>query len=357
MDELERLKIQWAKLENGYKTMTSEEIATLREKVLLCFPSEEMRNYLREHFDELGSSQLIEIIVGAHMPIAYKAELMNELTERFPHPFEELDGYYDFEVYVKLYQKAFNDMRIADDEKAIYLLQRYYYDEEDGAIPFFTFEDARNYIPIDVEEQACDEEDADRYWYEIEKWDGFADEKCKYTLSRKGVIWNYDNYSDELLDAIVKHRFGVCNKDLNLPVPFSVGDVITVDCRPSALVSHAVLLNVGDNRDCCCVQGLYVKQDGTVDYGALKHGHAQDFMAFSPEISPLYNAARFYGELPPEEAFMKELGEILAKLSTVYPEKYEEEHHDIFREFGDSSRTSQELMEKVKRVASEWANV
>lgn len=344
MDKLERLQIQWDKVKKGYQTMTTDEIAALREKVLFCFDSEEMRNYLRGHFEELSSWDLIRIIVGAQKPLEYKVNLMAELAERFPHPFEELDDCYDFEVYAKQYQQAFTDMQITDDEQAIYLLRCMGYDEVDNSLPFFKFEDARNYIKTD------DNDNPDFLWYEIEKWDGFdnAGEKCTYKLSLHGEIWDYRNWRK---DTDLYHTFG---DDLNLPVPFSVGDVVTIDCRPSAPISHIVILEIGDNHDCCCVQGLYVKENGLVNHGALKHSHAQDFMRFSPQLSPLYRAERFRGELPPEEAFMKEFGDGLSKLYQSDPQRYENEGYKWYFDFVNVDRTPQELMERLREVSKEW---
>ena len=60
--------------------------------------------------------------------------------------------------------------------------------------------------------------------------------------------------------------FSIYN-DVNLPVPFHAGDIVTIDCRPFAPVSHAVILEVGDNCDCCCLQALYYAGNGTWDMG------------------------------------------------------------------------------------------
>ncbi len=74
--------------------------------------------------------------------------------------------------------------------------------------------------------------------------------------------------------------------DLKLPVPFHADDILTIDCHPSAPVSRAVILEVGDNCDCCCFQALYRNGDGTWGIGAVKHGNVLT-NHHSPEISPL----------------------------------------------------------------------
>ena len=96
------------------------------------------------------------------------------------------------------------------------------------------------------------------------------------------------------------------NSDLNLPIPFRAGDIVTVDCRPFAPVSHAVILEVGDNFDCCCVQALYRRRNGTWDTGAVKHGYILPGREL-PQLSPLYRLATFHGQLPKEERLMEQV--------------------------------------------------
>lgn len=92
--------------------------------------------------------------------------------------------------------------------------------------------------------------------------------------------------------------------DLNLPVPFHAGDIVTFDCRPFGPVSHGVILEVGDNSDCCCLQALYRERDGTWDTGAVKHGHVFPG-CHSPRMSPLYRLSSFHGQLPEEECLLE----------------------------------------------------
>ena len=140
-------------------------------------------------------------------------------------------------------------------------------------------------------------------WFEVEKWlpDGtgklkndldytiFGTEVC-YVVYNNSHRWDGPGFSPD--------------RDLNLPVPFHSGDIVTIDCRPSAPVSHAVILDVGDNRDCCCLQALYRNDDGTWDIGAVKHGYVLPNHHL-PKISPLYRLASFHGQLPEEERLLE----------------------------------------------------
>lgn len=69
-------------------------------------------------------------------------------------------------------------------------------------------------------------------------------------------------------------------------------------------MSHAVLPEVGDNRDRCCLQALYRNDDGTWDTGAVKHGHVLPNQ-YEPELSPLYRLASFHGQLPEKEHLLE----------------------------------------------------
>lgn len=104
---------------------------------------------------------------------------------------------------------------------------------------------------------------------------------------------------------------------LYLPVPFAAGDVITIDCRPFVPFKHGVIVSIGDNHDCCCVQCLYAKSDGTLDVGALKHSHVFDD-GVTPYISPLYGAQKVQSSLPSEDEYFREIGDAIALWDTEW---------------------------------------
>lgn len=98
--------------------------------------------------------------------------------------------------------------------------------------------------------------------------------------------------------------------DLNLPIPFKVGDIITLDCLPFAPVKHAVIIEITNAWDCCGVRILYRQKheiNGKDEWaaGALKHGHGWN--SYYPLLSPLYRLSSFTGELLPEERLMTEV--------------------------------------------------
>ena len=147
-----------------------------------------------------------------------------------------------------------------------------------------------------------DAKERELVWFYVEKWspDGngrlnndydymvLGTEVCYFSSSRR-------EYPD----------FSIYN-DVNLPVPFHAGDIVTIDCRPFAPVSRAVILEVGDNCDCCCLQALYYAGNGTWDMGAVKHGHVFP-NGCSPALSPLYRLAPFHGQFPKEERLLEQV--------------------------------------------------
>lgn len=105
-------------------------------------------------------------------------------------------------------------------------------------------------------------------WFDVEKWmpDGTGKLICSYdyTILNRKIC-----YSDcHISSAWTSIDFGLFNDLRNIPIPFHAGDIVTLDCRPFAPVSHVIILEIGDNRDCCCLQALYREENGTWDTGA-----------------------------------------------------------------------------------------
>jgi hypothetical protein len=120
-------------------------------------------------------------------------------------------------------------------------------------------------------------------------------EICHY-LAGDNERDKYENYHE------------VIQSQVNLPVPFHAGDIVTIDCRPFAPVVHAVILTVGDNRDCCCLQSACRSEEGKWETGGVKHGYCFpnefDYHLLAGVTSPLYRIATFKEELPEDEKLL-----------------------------------------------------
>lgn len=311
----------WEKrLKNFRQKISSEEYSELKEKVLSCIDSIEMREYLSMNLNKLDTINFIRIITGALKPIDLKLNLFTELAKLSPHPFDKIDSFEDFEPYVELYRSAFADMQFKASEKGIFLLRQYDYefieDEMDTRVetmPFFSVEQAIQYIKNDVDDWLyTDELETTLTWFTIERWVGY-DMKMKgyYTVSKYGEIWDYCCYDNDRLS----HSFGYDNSlSLNLPVPFKSGDIITLDCRPFAPLSHAVVVSIGDNIDCCSVQCLYFTDDGKINIGALKHSDVFD-SPIHVLVSPLYKAEVIKEDLPDNEKILYDISKEIRRVA------------------------------------------
>lgn len=148
-----------------------------------------------------------------------------------------------------------------------------------------------------------EDEERELTWFNVEKWSpdgaGRLINEFDYTIVGGDICY----CSCNALSAREQFEFDTY-QDVNLPVPFHAGDIVTVDCHPYAPISHVIVLEVGDNWDCCCFQALHRKDDGTWDIGAVKHGHI--FPGHhSSGFSPLYRMTVFHGQLPEEERFLE----------------------------------------------------
>lgn len=357
IEEPENLyEIQFARVKNLCKEIPEEELNKLKDKVLSCIDSADMREYLSENFEKLNTHDLIGIVGGALRSINFKLNLFTELAEILPHQFDEIDSFYDFEPYVDMYKLAFKDMQFNETEKGIFLLNQYDYKYERGlgpspvmTKPFYTFNAAIKYIKNDVKDWLnTDDMESALTYFGIEKWVGDTDleEKSYYTVSKYGEIWHYYSCESDCF-----HLFGY--DDLNLPVPFKAGDIITLDCRPFIPLSHVVVVSVGDNHDCCSVQCIYFRSDGTIDMGALKHSAVFD-AGFDPEVSPLYKATITREPLPDSENIFYDISNEIRRIAESTNNPDDERYPFVYRLANDliiKTTTPGEFLDSLKNIS------
>lgn len=263
--------------------------ATYHRLMDTFLPSEEMRAYLKTQ-PILPETTIRELIAGAPVPLEEKARwawgadkqlvdrALAELTARPGELFTLEDALYDEEA--KEARNWFN-------------------------APFLRFEKILAHIRAELAEDVGDVgEWRDSQWYEVQKWasngDGELVSVCTYWLLGDQVT--YFKLKDWWKGCRAEIPFNSYCPEPNLPVPFRPGDILTLDCRPFAPVKHALLLEVGDNRDCCCLQALCRdEKSGCWITGAVKHRSLFSGPYVDPLYTPMYRLARFTGELPPKE--------------------------------------------------------
>lgn len=274
-------------------------------------PSRSMQAYLLSR--TLPKSEIAAIICGAPVPLEEKGRWMARLSEReslyieavrqcLKSPDRQNAGLLaeyaiedSFCAQAGQIRRALRELHAKPGE--LFLLVEAWYDEElkdekvDSGTPFPTFEKAIGYIRRDIQE--CELDESCTCWYRLEKWvpdasGGFV-QRYVYWLWMDQVIY-FEEQKNSLTEPAyyeaVTTRFSDDGQHLNLPIPFHAGDVVTVDCRPFKPLQYAVLLEIGDNTDCCCVQALCSTETDRWIVGALKHGSLFFHSGFC--LSPLY---------------------------------------------------------------------
>lgn len=279
-----------------------------------CGFSEEMKSYLLG--DELSEFELIEIILGAPIPLTQKRALLESMNT----PDSKITA--DISKCILEIDKALDALELKDGE--LFTLTECWYDydfldeNKSSGEPFFSFQALLNYISNIVEEETEDLEEGEEYtcWTKATKWvvngNGTATEVYSYIFIGNEICYFW-RISETLRNGFGGYRSSI---DLNLLIPFQVGDIVTLDCLPFAPVKRAVINEITHNYDCCGVRILYRQQreiNGNEEWaeGALKHGHGWNH--YYPLLSPLYRLSRYTGELPPEERLMAEVQQYVSQ--------------------------------------------
>lgn len=250
-------------------------------KILSQFmPSAEMQDYLAEQ--TLSDWDISRIIIGSPKPLVQKAKW--------------LWGEYKDDVNAAVDELTLNSGEI------LYLLDAWYDDDiKDEKIipnsPFLSFDKVLEHIQNEYanELKFCDEDEPDdtlSVWYVLEKWSpdgngGFEHIYTYFMIGDEPIYFIKETENNSKTDL----SYSYYCRDLYVPVPFNVGDMLYIDCSPFAPPLPALLIEKGDNKDCCCLQILY-KDIGTKKYRTtpLKHGLRLEGLesAYEPMLSPLY---------------------------------------------------------------------
>jgi len=274
-------------------------------------PSQEMRDFLKDK--ELDDRQIGNIIIGSPVPLRKKAEYAtDELLEEINTALGELELNEGELFYMK---KAWFDESVKSP--------KYY-----GNAPFLSLEKAMKSI---FESDG----DYEYQWFMLEKWTVEENDLLhKYTY----YVWNGNVVDFEHGDDFffTGYRFNRI-KDLNLPVPFKPGDIVNIDCTPFAPQKHAIITEVGDNKDCSCFKALYKIANDRWGIGALKQ-YSTLFAGWYPPMSPLYRMEKYEGELSrDEEKVFRKAKEYLKgsdsrgrRLHKKFEDHIEKTHHPLY---------------------------
>lgn len=288
------------------------------------------------HLIETGLKMagMIELILNAPVFLERKAAILQELAEKE-------DFLYDYCDELEVHNPLFSPWEIIDvmerscsfgyclrkmkkalaaldcSDGGILLLNNACYDYEardsyvGGGIAYYSLSspctsidavcasirDNNDIYALNGVDTEPDEDDLE--WYEMEKCEPQKDGRMvtpyRYYLIGDEIMYfdiNSFDGSGKLLHT--DRRFSSGRTDPDFPIPFKVGDIVTLDCRPFAPIKRVLLLEV-DNTDCCGLRMLYRDEEGLWRNSALKHKHGWD--SYTPMLSPLYRLEKYEGEL------------------------------------------------------------
>lgn len=163
-------------------------------------------------------------------------------------------------------------------------------------------------------------EDED-YWFEVKVWDkscsGKMQEMATYILVKgRPVYCDLEEVVCQQIEGISEadyYQFSMLSMtDLNIPIPFQPGDIVEVGSAPFTPRFRVLITDIGDNFDCCCIQGMCISEDGKCNIGAVKHGHVGKYRRdcyIMPSL--LYEMTLYEGRLDDNEEVFRDLSYIL----------------------------------------------
>lgn len=295
----------------------------LKKIIKEVFQSDDMMEYLCQNWDSLSKWQIIDIIRKAFIPLERKLEFFEELSlledkaELETELKEAEEGNHTFDVeWIKKYsyfyqaealKEALKQLQMSDKEDGILLLNEYITsdgeDELFDNLPFYTYEKVESYIKSCMDQQ----KDEGIFWYEIQKYkevkSGELELRYSYFIFNGEIIYFDDENSD--IDCELWDR------DLNIPVPFSQGDIVICDGNPTCEEIRAVVLRTGDNIDCCSLVGLCKREDGIFESTPVKHSSMFYESRSMIMVPPLYSIKRVDQQIRDEEPEMVKIGEFI----------------------------------------------
>ena len=144
-------------------------------------------------------------------------------------------------------------------------------------------------------------------WYSIWKWkkdeSGRLYPYVRYIMVRDEV-WLIDIDDKE---TSVFNSYAFESKNLNVPVPFAAGDIVEVNPYPFGPGKRIVILDtgrdIGTEKDCCALQGLFKTGRDKWRTGALKHSNL--FYDTEGMVSILYTMKICREELYENESLLQ----------------------------------------------------
>jgi len=323
------------------------------EIALKFIESDEVRQYFLHPDVDDSMWRLSDVICKSRACLMNKAEALREISEKPP-----FDAVYQHHTGA-LAEQAFNALEETkiSPSGCVFILTLHIIDEDvwnyndyfgrnikKYSTPFATFEQAVAFIDkenAEIYDGVIEMSDDFGLWFNITRWDknsnGELKEVITWVLGNTGTIWGFCRVDDENninrdnLSYFPTAFIPGYGKDLNFPVPFIVGDIITVDMRPFVDSFDAVIIWKSDNNmDCCTPKCLFIKRQRIIEIRSLKH-----LVDSCPCFSPLLRAKQTNKKLTECNSLLKRISNYVKKDNTLIDKLYalEEEKGEI--EFAD----------------------
>lgn len=275
-----------------------------------CGFSDEMKEYLKTQ--ELSNYELNCIIAGSLLKLEKKMKLYKLINFESVYYDVSTKQFYDIgsKQFYDESEKAIAEIKLKNGE--IFTMRECWYDydildeKREFSKVFTTYDAAMKYLKKIIADEEWDENTL--CWTMLEKWvpndDGTMENTYTYYLINDEIVYFEREGNPRAFQGYVS------SLNLDLPIPFMVGDIVTLNSIPFAPPKQAILLKV-DNADCCGVQMLYRLENDLWETGALKHGHG--WKHGLPMLSTLYRLSKFDGELKEEDKLMLEVQEYIRK--------------------------------------------
>lgn len=267
--------------------------------------SKELRKHLLETTDSVAN--IADIIFCSPVPVDRKLDALQKLSVEIKDS-EDTSLIESCKKYIFEIEYGLNAL----NQDGTFTLERGYFDTVREEKPiclegvYASFEDAFDCIKDNRE---SDNEHAAPVWYIVTKWaknsEGKFDEVCSAYI-KVGKIFFIDT---KQISALFE------SQNLNISVPFKTGDIVRIDGYPFSGRDYYLITDVGDNKDCCSLQGLHIDKNGNMTKGAIKHCYVgkQDL----PRISLLYFMETYTGELPKHQEGYRAIQELIRDFKWV----------------------------------------
>ena len=272
-------------------------------------PVYNLREYLKTV--PLKDDDIADIVFNAPKPLIKKREALYKL-EKMDIPKEYVWNRENWLEYRDFLDEALNAI---NSENAVFIVTvDYTLDEktweDDMCGVFSTYEAA---FSCAMEDAVDRKEDASSFWYTI-------DLRIKHDRDEYEEVFKYYIIDGELcyVDSMSHHgHFILVDGQVYLPVPYEVGDIMISGFNFYNGNVKFLIVEVGDNRDCCCIQGLSKDSDGRWYIGAVKHGMIGDNTY--PQISTLYSAVKYEPDVSNEDdLILKKASDLIKENEKVY---------------------------------------